>query len=697
MVACATAYHSLTTHGQARAPDADGAAQQPRGSCIRPSRAGVAGRHLAPTRSASALGIAITELGRAVDAQPRFAIELREAEIGNVFRVLAHDYQLNLLIDEQVRGTVTASLTNVSLQEALEAIAAMKHLTLKHQGTIIKVARNLVTRTFQLKHVEAAALLGASPAPNTIQDLSSPDGKILLGQQPNSIMVIDYPEMVDQIEAFLAVADQRMASQVFRLKYLIAAELVGHTPASASASEERAADGVESPTGSQILSLLSSQGQVFFGNEPNSILVIDHPEHLRRVTELIELLDVPASQVAIEARVVEVKLQGEHALGVNWTLLSEDEGAKLGPVRFFSSASSPNRGSVQQSIPFKPTFFPPSASSGQETPFSLTIFHDNLSVILQTLANALETDILSAPRITTRNNQEAEIRVIRQLPWAEPTVTTTGSGSTASVQVTWDINFEEVGILLNVTPTINDDNMIAMTLKPEVSEHVSDFSLSLVTGTGANDRINYTVPVIDRRVAATKVLIGNRQTLIIGGLIKTKRTDGASKIPGVGDWPLVGSLFRSTKDTVDKSELLIFVSPTIITPDELTRHAREERFGVGRKATLEREAHERAMDQRETEAQAARERAQHRALQEARHRAREDAEVPQPVDGRVFEALKARQQVLFHERMALEKAVEAQETKLHQLQSLDQQLLQQQPQPLDDSTALPRQPTTLPR
>lgn len=196
-----------------------------------------------PRVSTSSPAIRITELGRVPDAEPRLAIELREADIGDVFRIFAHDYQLNLLIDKQVRGTVTASLTNVSIQEALEAIAAMNRLTLTRQGNIVKVARHLVTKTFRLKHVEADALLEASPAashaPNTLYDLLSPDGKVLLGRQPNSIMVIDYPEVLDQIAAFLAVADQRMASKVFRLKYLKAAELVGRAPTSEAKEEEQ--------------------------------------------------------------------------------------------------------------------------------------------------------------------------------------------------------------------------------------------------------------------------------------------------------------------------------------------------------------------------------------------------------------------------------------------------------------------------
>ena len=335
-----------------------------------------------------------------------------------------------------------------------------------------------------------------------------------------------------------------------------------------------------------IQSLLSSQGKVVFADEPNSIIVFDYPENIEQVAGYLENLDIPSQQVLIEARVVEVKLQKEHALGVNWKAFA-DKG--YFPISRFKTGTSTGLGNlpapIQQTINYKPTFYPPGqTTTGQESAFTFAIFDDNISIILQTLANALDTNILSAPKITTVNNREAEIKVIQRLPWAEPNVTVDDSGSAT---VTWTINWEEVGIILKVTPTINENGDITMVLAPEVSEKTSDYSLTVTQGSTS---VPYTVPIIDKRTAKTKVIVGNGKTLILGGMIKDKITKGETKVPLLGDLPYFGYLFKSTKDTHEKTELLIFVSPKVITPDEFIHMSKEEKVLWDKNYTRQREA-----------------------------------------------------------------------------------------------------------
>lgn len=332
-----------------------------------------------------------------------------------------------------------------------------------------------------------------------------------------------------------------------------------------------------------IKTLLSTDGKVMYGNEPNSVVVIDYPENIQRVADYLAVMDVSPQQVIIEARVVEVKLQKEHSLGINWSAFaSGKDGAgldlhrALGITRLKLFGSTANS-ALSQSIDYKNTYYPPGQTViGSETPFTLTIFDDNINVVLKALANSLKTDILSAPSVTTVNNREAEIKVIQNLPWAEPSVQVSDSGT---VTVTWEVNFEEVGISLKATPTINDDGRISMTLAPEISEKVADYNLNVTQGTTS---VPYTVPIIDRRSASTKVVIGNGQTLIIGGLIKDKVIEGETKVPILGNIPLLGYFFKSVKRSKDKTELLIFVSPTIVTPEEFVKMKREERYGLGK-------------------------------------------------------------------------------------------------------------------
>ncbi len=320
---------------------------------------------------------------------------------------------------------------------------------------------------------------------------------------------------------------------------------------------------VSSQENSDILNLLSSEGKILFGNEPNSLLVIDYPENISRVDQYLDMVDVSPQQVIIEARVVEAALGGEHSLGVNWTIFADKGSLDAGQTNIFSSAIGDG---LQQQIPFKNTEYPPGATTTTtENPFTLTIFDENINVVIQALENQLDTTILSAPSVTTVNNREAEIKIIEKIPWAEPEVTTLGESATA-INVTWTVNFEEVGITLTVTPTISEDGNISMILEPEISEHTKDLTLTVISG---DQEIDYTVPFVDLRAASTKVVVGNGQTLIIGGLINTKKQIGETKIPLLGDIPWLGYLFKSEKKTIDKTELLIFVSPTIITSGEL--------------------------------------------------------------------------------------------------------------------------------
>ena|SRR3989338_835664 len=178
-----------------------------------------------------------------------YSFELKDAQIRDIFRVLAYDHKLNLLVDNEVEGKITATMTNVSLEQFLEAAAEALNLTIEKNGSFIKVKPNLITKVFILKHVEARTVLlspesaetGKSESAetgksesvetgkseNTIYDLLSAKGKIFLGRQPNSIMVIDYPPNIKKLEDYLQEIDRRMSSRIFKLKYLKASDIAG--------------------------------------------------------------------------------------------------------------------------------------------------------------------------------------------------------------------------------------------------------------------------------------------------------------------------------------------------------------------------------------------------------------------------------------------------------------------------------------
>ncbi len=559
----------------------------------------------------------------------RYRIELRDVELRDFFRVVAYQYDLNLFIDNAIQGTITASFSDVTLDEALNAILESNNLIMQNKGGIYRVTRNLQSRVFVLKHLDANTLLASTDSEGTDTSLDTSDtggssqfsdifsllssaGSILQGQQPNSIMVIDYPPNVERINEFLNMADQRMVSKVFRLNFLNAAEVVGRAASSTisggssdtsdTEDTEDAGDDTtdttdtsdtesdttsSSATHSTITELLSSAGRVLYGEQPNSILVIDYQDNIDRIEEYLSIADVAAQEVLIEARVVEVSLEGQHALGINWDLLTrkQDE-IKIGQFK----VQTP----LTQNIDYKSTTEP--GGTADETAFSFEIWNKNLHTIISLLANSLDTNLLSAPSIATLNNHAAKIEVVKRLPWAEPDVNTVEIGDDTYYSITWEINFENEGITLEVLPTIAPDGRIIMSVIPEVSQHVDDYPLEVTYGT---QTVDYTVPIIDTRRAETKVIVENGQTLIIGGLIKSEVVKAVTKLPIVGDLPIIGSYFSSQKTSEEKIELLILLSPTIIDRSEYARAAREEKYGLGKWYTKERRRHDRTVTARD--------------------------------------------------------------------------------------------------
>jgi len=463
----------------------------------------------------------LIKIKRLETKEPRYSIELKGVDLADIFRVFAHDYNLNIITGPSIHGKITASFTNVSFEEALKGIAEVSNIAFRKEGNIMIVGVNFVSRVFKLKYLDVKQIAGELSGEKT------------------------------------GITESSSSSQ--------------QSSSSGGASSGGDEKGQYSKVASSILGILSSKGKVLFGSEPNSILVIDYPDNIKKVSNYLKMVDVAPRQVLIEARFVEVDLGAENALGVNWDLFAKKGGLKVGQL-MINSYGGGTSGALSQSIPFKNTVWPPDTTTGTaENPFTVAIFDDNINVVLQALANSLKTHILSAPRVTTVNNRPAEIKIVQNLPWAEPQVDVLDNGGVA---ITWTVNFEEVGIKLKVTPVINSDDKVTMVLEPEVSEKTGDFELTVVQGT---TQIPYTVPIIDKRTASTKVIIGNGQTLIIGGLIKDKLINQVTKVPLLGDVPIIGNLFKSKKDIKDKSELLIFVSPTIVGENNLARMKNEEK------------------------------------------------------------------------------------------------------------------------
>jgi type IV pilus assembly protein PilQ len=300
--------------------------------------------------------------------------------------------------------------------------------------------------------------------------------------------------------------------------------------------------------------MLSERGRLTFDTRTNTLVITDTAPQLSSLDKTIRRLDKITPQVLIEAKVLETDMTLTQNIGVNWDLSLGLSGAKR-PTSWPFSSSSGNK--------YLTEAFP---AAGEATFSYGTLNASGLAATLELLLSDSNTKILSMPKVTTVDNNTALIKVVTE----DPVPSYTFNSDTGQ----WEISgFEtiEYGVVLEVTPQINDEGLITLSVKPEVSELAGtrDF-----TAGGSASTVQ--IPILDRQTTQTRVMVRDGDTLVIGGLIKDKNIDSVSKVPVLGDIPGLKYLFRHKGTQVVKKNLLIFITPIIVTPDmDLEKSAEE--------------------------------------------------------------------------------------------------------------------------
>ena len=319
---------------------------------------------------------------------------------------------------------------------------------------------------------------------------------------------------------------------------------------------------------SAIEEMLSSRGSVKFDERANLIIVTDIPTNIYKIRQVIGKLDMRTQQVSIEAKIIETTLDKDDNLGINWTTQITASMAKR-PTTFpfdrkagggiFYPLSDP-AGQKSTETPIVGAF-PSNVGTGfpmaLPTNFTLgTLDFSSLQAVLQILKSRTDTKIISNPRITTLDNQEAKIVVATtfSIPIYER------NDSTGNIEVT-GYDEKELGITLSVTPQINPEGYIVVKLEPEVSAF-----LSWDTFTSGNSGI-IRAPRFSTRRASTQVMVKDGETIVIGGLIKENIIDTVVKVPILGDIPLLSLLFKKKEKAVDTTDLMFFITVNIVDPE----------------------------------------------------------------------------------------------------------------------------------
>ncbi len=472
----------------------------------------------------------------------RLSLNFKDIEVRSVLQIIADFTSLNLVASDTVTGSITLRLDKVPWDQALEIVLKAKGLDKRQEGNVLMVAPAAEIAEQERLQVEANKQL---------QELAPLE---------TAFVRIKYADAGEIFELFTVKADQGGES------------------------------GGGQSEGNATNSILSERGSAIVDERTNTIILTDTEDKINEFKRLIDEIDVPIKQVLIEARIVIANTDFKKELGVTWGLAGLDKlaGGQIGSASgdrslgfsgrrsgltpgsgvidtFTYSADEIERDDGADGIAGTgddgPTLFTQNydfglgdslaVDLGVANPtgsFSLGFLTDNFLIDLE--LSALESDgygeIVSQPKVLTGDKQQATIKSGTEIAYEKET----SSGATS-------VEFKEAVLQLQVTPQITPDNRIIMDLL------VSQDSVGSIISGGE--------PSIDVTRIETQALVGDGQTLVLGGIFQTEEVNGTEKVPFLGDIPYLGKLFRNDLRNIEKREILIFITPKIIDDNLLDR------------------------------------------------------------------------------------------------------------------------------
>jgi TonB family protein len=453
----------------------------------------------------------------------RISLDIKGMDIVDVLKMISGRAGMNIVVGRNVTGRVTLFLKDVDIWGAFEIILLANDLAYERKGEIINVMTQrdyeLIygerfqdkkqAKIIQLKYAKAAELSRA------LNQLKTNIGRVIADEASNTIVLVDMPATVSAMEDFIRKTDLPLRTEVFSLNYAQADKL-------SAKIQEAITKGV---------------GSLRIDERTNKIAVTDYPEKLAEISRVIAAFDEKAPQVRIEAQIVEISPEKEEfRMGVDWDAWIKKN--------FRMTNTMPLGGITKISL---------ALAAGNQTVGSKY----DMRGVIDLLSTIGKTRILSSPSIVVVNNQEAKILVGKKDAYITSTTSQGASGNTVTAQ---SVNFVDVGIKLYVTPTINKDEFVTMKIKPEVSS-------AKMTDITSEGKITQ-VPIVTTSEAETTVTLKDGTTIMIAGLKKDQNDREIKKIPFLGDIPILGLPFRNYSGTTTKTELVVFITPHIVSGEE---------------------------------------------------------------------------------------------------------------------------------
>ena len=506
-----------------------------------------------------------------VDGRPieqRFDLQVSKAPPDQVFLAVVAGTRYSMVVHPDVKGSISISLKDVTVFEALETIREVYGFEYVINGTRIMIKPiGLQTRIFQVNYLVSkrkgeteVRISSGAISDSANSNVQGGTTATLPGASPSG-------DVMDSSRIKTSSDNDLWSEITLAVKAMIGLE----------------------------------EGRSVVASPQAGIIVVRAlPAELRSVAKLLETMSVIVErQVMLEAKIINVRLSEGAQTGVNWAAFSTGDdgrfaggiitpGATLSPTGTLSGFTARNDdGTVQansnlDSLPGAISGFIGAGAGTPGTLMGLAFQTDNFAALISFLETQGDLSVLSSPRIATLNNQKAVLKVgTDEFFVTNVTTNVTVSGLTAIQSPTITTQPFFSGVALDVTPQIDDNNIITLHIHPSVSS-VTEVTKDLDLGAAGQFRLPLASSDISE--SDTIVRVSNGNIVAIGGLMKEIEVRNRNQVPGLGDLPVVGAAFGNSQRATQKSELVILVKPTVITnsgdwkKDLLDTRGRIERF-----------------------------------------------------------------------------------------------------------------------
>ncbi len=481
-------------------------------------------------------------------------LDLKDADLDNVLRLISAQFNINIVAGEAVEGKVTVSFKDATLEGALKSMLVSNGYNYLVEGNIIRVAKQAEIAEEQKQRATNLELEGLATEVFVLRYLDASDVKKVLDP------------LLSARGRVTVVLRKGFKGFKFGQITSLTSSSSGSTGTSSGSSSGSSGSGASASGGTGI----TKSGE---GGEKSTILVVqDIASSVALIKSVLREIDVQPRQILIQSRMFEVNADNLRDLGAEFGTGSSGLTSTATPPVTAVAVEKQNLGPPPEQNQTIRTLlqggglarFIDSSGSfgfGRNSQSGLQLRLQKLTgaqydILLRAIQSNADFNELSGPRILVLENQEAAILVGEQFPIFQvqaPNITTNSTVESLSF-------FQPIGISLQVIPQIVGNDQINMVIHPSVSA-IAGF----VTGS-----TGLTAPRISIREADTQVMIGNKETLVIGGLLQDKNKETVVGIPFMMDIPLLGNLMKRKKTEVTKIELVIFITPTIVENSEFT-------------------------------------------------------------------------------------------------------------------------------